>query len=362
MNMREVMINTIYRYARETSAGEEVDEYWECVLPEAFACITNEIFLTLHRVHINELMKQRAALFAQTAPPRDISNLENATLMLHYFTRMWLVGKHENRVFQTLVDQSYGVISNTRDAARWVKPSLIWVPHFGVITAQIHDSLVEHYKHYFFGQRCRAEIVRRGRQDEYIKRTFILLSDLEDMRREQDEAIHWLRNNSRRIATIMGAAPDVGEDVLQDRFQKLLSLPLHLQIQKCGATGRAIRDGVIDIHRKGGQYEHVPFDDELADAMPDKSAQDLSERMFADEIPQRLLECQTQIEEILSPGRPEKRKQGQRRFKVMQLLAHTPTLTSSAIANQLRTSEPTICRDRKVIEQSRDRIKEILHG
>ena len=128
MNMREVMINTIYRYARETSAGEEVDEYWECVLPEAFACITNEIFLTLHRVHINELMKQRAALFAQTAPPRDISNLENATLMLHYFTRMWLVGKHENRVFQTLVDQSYGVISNTRDAARWVKPSLIWGP------------------------------------------------------------------------------------------------------------------------------------------------------------------------------------------------------------------------------------------
>ena len=354
MNMREVMINTIYRYARETSAGEEVDEYWECVLPEAFACITNEIFLTLHRVHINELMKQRAALFAQTAPPRDISNLENATLMLHYFTRMWLVGKHENRVFQTLVDQSYGVISNTRDAARWVKPSLIWVPHFCVITAQIHDSLVEYYKHYFFGQRCRAEIVHRGRQDPYIKCTFIQLDDSHCMRREQNEGYLRLRNESRSVD------PDVGEDALQNWLKKLLDLPLHLQIQKCGATGKAIRDGVIDIQRKGGRYEHVPFDDELANAMPDESAKDPIQDIIADEYHRRLLECQPQIEEILSQGRPEKKKQGKRRFKVMQLLAHTPTLTSSAIANQLRTSEPTICRARKVIKRSPDRIKAVL--
>ena len=139
-------------------------------------------------------------------------------------------------------------------------------------------------------------------------------------------------------------------------------MPAHIQVQRSGAILKAIRDRAIDIYRKGGRYEHVPFDDKLADAMPDKSAQDPIQDIIADEYHQRLLECQPQIEEILSQGRPEKRKQGERRFKVIQLLVHTPNLTSSAIANQLRTSEPTISRDRKVIEQSRDRIKEILHG
>ena len=98
-------------------------------------------------------------------------------------------------------------------------------------------------------------------------------------------------------------------------MKKLLDLPLHLQIQKCGATGKAIRDGVIDIHRKGGQYEHVPFDEHLTNTMPDGSTKDPSAGMIADEIPQRLLECQPQIEGILSQGRLEK---GERRFRVMQ--------------------------------------------
>ena len=48
----------------------------------------------------------------------------------------------------------------------------------------------------------------------------------------------------------------------------------------------------------------------FANTMPDKSAKDPSERMLADEIPQRLLECQPQIEEFLSQGRPKKKKQG----------------------------------------------------
>ena len=202
--------------------------------------------------------------------------------------------------------------------------------------------------------------MRRGRKDPYVKHTFMLVIDpthlRQDFRRERNEANQWLCNESRRID------PDVGEDARQDWLAKLSPLPLHQQIQKAEATGKAIRERVIDMQRKGGQYEHVPFDDELANETPEGSTKDPNEEMIADELPKRLLECQPQIEELLSQGRPEKRKQGERRLKVMQLLAHTPNLTSSTIANRLRTSEPTISRDRKVIEKSRDKIEEILYG
>ena len=333
------------------------------VLPEAIHCAANEVFLVLHRAHVNPLMEQDAALFAQTPPPREISNLDDGTLTLHYYTRVWLLGMSKKCLFQTLVDQSCGVISNTKDAVSWVKPSLIWVPHFDGIVGPIYHALVKRYEECFFAERCYAELVRRGRENPYMKHTFIQLTDDPDLYQERNEGSEWLREASRRIATSVGAQPEVGEDVKQDWLAELFPLPLHRQIQEVRSTGIEIKHRAYDIqHRKGGQHKPTHLDDEIANTMPDKSAKDPSERMLADEIPQRLLECQPQIEEILSQGRPEKRKQGERRFKVMQLLAHTPNLTSSAIANQLRTSEPTISRDRKVIEQSRDRIKEILHG
>lgn len=350
------------------SRGEDIDKYWKGVLPETLDVAANEIFLALHRSYINEPMKQSAARLAQTVQPRNnIANLDNATLWLHCINRKVWLGISENREFQSIVDHNHGVIYNTTDPIRWVKPSHIWLPQFDGIVKQIYRSLVERYKQFYFARHCWTELIRRGRQNEYTKRTFILLNDSHGMCREQNESIDWLRNDSRGIATSIGAAPDVGEDALQNHLKKLLSLPPHLQIQRCGATGKAIKDGVIDIKRQASRYEHVYLNDErhnldeLLNPNIDELTEDPSERMIANEIPQRLLECQPQIEELLSQGRPEKRKQGKRRFKVMQLLAHIPNLTSSTIANQLRTSEPTISRDRKVIEKSRDRIEEILY-
>ena len=366
MNFMEANIHAIEQVAKESSAGENIDKHWKHILPEVIDFAGNEIFLILYRAYINVLMKQNAARFAQTFPPRDIGNLNNAELWLHTFTRQWQLTLSEDRGFQALVDQHQRVIYNTTDPVVWVKPSRIWLPHFAELDKKIYLSLVERYKQFFFARRCWTELMHRARQDPYIKHTFMLVVNptrlRQDFYRERTEANQWLCNASRRIATNAGIDPAVGEDAQQDWLEKLFPLPLHEQIEKARATGKAIRQGAIDMQRKGGQYEHVPFDDHLTNTMPDGSTKDPSAGMIADEIPQRLLECQPQIEGILSQGRPEKRKQGKRRFKVMQLLVYTPTLTSSAIANQLRTSEPTICRDRKVIEQSRDRIKEILHG
>ena len=360
MNMLEVTIDVIHQRARETSAGEGIDNHWEPVLPEAIHCAANEIFLVLHRVHVNPLMEQKASLFAQNLPPRDIGNLDDGTLALHYYNRVWLLGMSRECLFQTLVDQSYGVNSNTTDANRWVRPSLIWVPHLHVIGPQICRSLVERYKHYFFAERCYAELLRRARKNPYMKHTFIQLTDAPDLYRLRNKGSEWLREASRRIATSVGAPAEVGEEVKQDWLAKLVPLPLHMQIQKARATRIEIEHRAYDNHhRKGGQYEHISFDDDLANTMPDESEDRSNEELIAEEYSQRLLECQTQIEAILSRGGPE---QGKRRFKVILLIARKPHLTSSEIAKRLKKSEPTlkisqptICRDRKIINENKDR-------
>ena len=370
MDFMEANMHAIKQCARDLSAGENIDEHWERILPEVLDFAGNEILLTLYRVYINELMKQNAALAAQTFPPRDIDNLNNAELWLHSYTREWWLKLSEDGEFQALVDEHRSVIYNTTDPVIWVKPSRIWLPHFDAIDKQIYLSLVERYKQAFFARRCWAELMRRAQDNEYIKHMFILLVDTtrlrQDWRQESNKANNWLCDKSRSIATDMGIDPNVGEDARQGWIEKLLRLPLHQRIQKAGATGKAIHDGVIDIQRKGGKYEHVSFDEDLTNPIPDESAEATNENLIANEYNQRLLECQSQIEAILSRGRPE---QGKRRFKAMQLIAHTPHLTSSEIANQLRTSEPTmraseptICRDRQIIRQSKDRIKAILQS
>ena len=324
-------------------------------MPETLDIAANEIFLTLHRLYINKPMKQSAMRLAQTVPPRSIDKLDYATLWLHCIVRKAWLGIGEDREYQALVDQHHGVIYNTTDPIRWVKPSFIWLPQFDGIVRQIYLSLVERYQQFYFAQHCWTELIRRGQQNKYVKYTFILLNDSHDMCQERHQANQWLRDKSRNIATCIGVDPDVGEDARQDWLRNLLGLPPHLQIQKVGTTGKAIRDGIIDLQRKGGQYEHIALDESL-NAMPDKSTKDPSAKIIGDEFTPRLLACQPQIEGILSQGRPEK---GERRFKVMQLmLTQTP---QNEIAEQLRTSAATITRDKEVIKQSWQRIEEVLY-
>ena len=104
------------------------------------------------------------------------------------------------------------------------------------------------------------------------------------MHQRQSDARQWLTKKSISID------PDVGEDALQDWFHKLLRLPWHQRVQKIGATCKAIQDGAHDIRDKGSKYEHIPFDDDLTNTIPDKSRETPNDELITDEYYRRLLE------------------------------------------------------------------------
>ena len=355
MDFMGTTIDIMYRLAREHSPRGIIDKYWERILPEALDIAANEIFLALHRVYINEPVKQSAFSLAQTASPRDISKLDDGTLALHSITRQVWLGISETSEFQSLVDKNHGIIYNTTDPVRWVKPAGIWLPHFSGIITQIYRSLVERYKQLLFARRCYAELVRRGRQNPYIKHTFILIPGSPDMPREQTEAHQWFFSKSKGIATSVGADPAYGEDAGHDWLEELAGLPLHQKIQQVGATRIAIERDIIDMQRKGNPYEHVHFDDVLTDGVADESAKTPNENIITDEYRQRLLEYQTQIEDILRLRSPEA---GKRRFQV--ILYILMELPQKEIAKLVNAKESTITKDKQVIKENWDQIQEIL--
>ena len=352
MTMMDVTIDVIYQRARETSEGEGIDKHWKSVLPEAIHCVDNEIFLVLHRAEVNPLLEQEAARYVQTLPPRDISNLDDGTLALHYYTRVWLMGMSKKPLYHTLVDQSYGVSSNTRDAGRWVKPSLIWLPIPTGFHGQIYNSLVKRCKHLYFAQHCYAELLHRARKNPYMKHTFIQLTDDPELSQLRNEGSAWLHAASQRIAIDIGAQPEAGEDAKNDWLVKLLPLPLHRQIQNLRATRKSIANRIIDLHyRKGGKYEQVPFDEDFTNTIPAESPTDFHEGISLE----NLRVHQSKLEKLLSKG---KTKLGKRRFKVMEMLAHTSC--QKTIAKKLSVSEGTITGDVQLIKKERFRIQGIL--
>ena len=356
MTLIEAHTYAIQEAIKDLLPGRKLDEHWKRVLPEALDFAKHEIFLTLHRLYINELMEQNAARIAQTIPPREIDEINDATLMVHSIARMYLLRTSNNPDFHALVDDHRTVIYDTTDPVVFVKPSRIWLPHSNGLARQIFRSLVERYKQIFFAQRCYQRCVDRfmqlAQKNKYIKPTFILLSDSHGMHQEQRKALHWLSATSRSIASNIGMDRDTGEDALQNHLTKLLALPLHIQMKKCGVTGKAIHDGLIDMYdRKGGKYEHVPFDEDLTNAMPDESTTDFPEGIDVE----KLRTHRFKLQKLLSKG---KTKRGKRRFKVMNMWA----LSSSqkAIAQELNVSEATITGDIKIIKKDRYKIQDIL--
>ena len=356
MNLIEASIEGMRRIAVADSKGGKIDSHWESVLPEIEDIFANEIFLALHRWYIDEPMEHRAGQIARKAPLRDVKGLDDATLALHYVTRRMWLGISYDHEFQVFVDCNVKGFIHPPDPIHWINASGILLPISEGIARQIPLSLIERFKQANFAEHCYAELVRRGRRSEVIKYAFVLLSDSDDLRQEQNEAMQWLCDKSREIS------PDVGEDALQDWLARLSGMPLHKQMQKVGVTLTAIRQRVIDIHRKDGECKPTSLEEESENAIPDKSAKDPNEEMIADEFFQFLLANQKRIEEILSCESPKKRRSkiGKRRFKVMQMLIDTPTLTSIEIAKKLGTSKQTIGRDREVLKQSWTQIQEIL--
>jgi hypothetical protein len=298
-------------------------------------------------------MRHWAARIAQTVPPRDVGDLDDATLVLNYLVRRMLLSFANNPEYQAIVDNNVGELIFEPNRICWVNSAAgVWLPLSEGTARQIHFSLIERYKQAYFAQHCWAELERRNPRDEVEKYTFVLLTNFDEFRQQREEADQWLRDKSRCID------PDVGEDAMHDWLEKLLGFPVHIQIKKIGATRKAIRDRSIDMRRKGGKYEHVALDASI-NPIIDQSLEAPDKEIIDDEYIQRFLANQQQIEEILGG---DSVAIGKRRFKVMQMLTHTPNLNSSQIAKQLRVSKQTIGRDRNAIKQNWKRIQEILHG
>jgi hypothetical protein len=357
MNLMQMVTDTLTRIAEDHSKGRQIDKHWKSVLPEVQDIIQHEIFLTIHRQYINEPMKCRAAEIAQTIQPRDISDLDDATLVLHCSTRRVWLGIGDEPEFQAIVDSKVKGLIYSPDPICWVNPYGVWLPLSEGTARQIESSLIERYKQGCFAQHCWTELLRRNPRNEAQKYAFTLLTDCDEFHHERNESDQWLRKESRRID------PDVGEDAMHDWLDKLLDLPLHIQMTKSGATLKAIRDRSIDMRRKGGGYEHVALD-EFADTIPDQSLEAPDQELLDNEYIENLLANRKQIEEILTrkTARARKAKIGKRRFEVLQMLAHTPDLTSSELANLFGMSEQTIGRDRVVIGESWPQIRKVLNS
>ena len=355
MNLIEASIQNMRQFARENGGGNCIDKHWKAVLPEIEEVITVEILLTLYRRHINEPMERWAQEIAWTLQHRDISSLDDATLVVHATARwMWLLSAQDPR-FQAFVDNYAQGLIHPPDSIGWAKSSRLWLPISEGTYIQMHRVLISHYRHSLFAQQCWDEVKRRHSTGSNIeKHTFVLLSDSEELRQQRNEGIQWLREESRKIAQ------DVGEDAMQDWLEKLAALPLHMQIKVVGATRKAIRDRASDIRSKGGQYEHVSFDaeEEIVNSIADESAEALVEELINKEFLQLLSANQPTIEKLLHCNE----KIAKRQFKVLQMLTHDANLTSTEIARQLKASKQTIGRDILSIRKNGHLIRKALNS
>lgn len=366
MNMIEEIVECFRQFAEDDSAGEGIDKYWAVVLPEMGGIIANEIFLILHSQYIDESMKSRAAQVALNLQLPDVSDIDVAELYLHCLVRRIWFDMTNNAEFRDFVNNNVSTISSVvcgdilnPHRIGWAKTSRLWLPLTNKDFVQIGRSLVERFKQNLFVECCWNELKRRQVEKKINKHMFALLVDLPEItQKHRTDAYQNIRNISEEVTKgLEGIDP---RDPMHDWLAKLAALPRHTQLTKIGATPKAIHDRAKDIRRKGGKFEHVSFDGdgEYADIIPDDSLESPDLGIMDDEFVHLLSANRQEIEGILHRNS----KIGARRFKILEMLAHTPTPTSVEIAKALGASEQTIGRDRHAIGQCWPAIHDVIYS
>lgn len=371
MDLKDVVIDSWRKIAVDNSAGEGIDEDWEDVLPETYDITANEIFLTLHRHCVDDSMNCRAAEMALNQPARITDEIDDGKLFLHCLVRWSSLGIADDPNFQTFVDSiANGEILPTQEdninqqRIGWAKPSRIWLPLSEENYDRIFGALVERFKQYLFAEHSWHTLTRRHVGKELNMDVFALLLDSEHVTEKyQNEALQRLSTLSSKVTKgLDGIDP---RDPMQNWLTKLLELPQHTQFKKIGVTLTDIRQGAIDMLRKGGKHQHVPLEEEESVAtISDESLQSPIKRLMDNEFPKCFLENRQKIEDILSQQSPKKRSAtiGKRRFYVMQMLAHEPNISSVVIAERLKAGKQTIGRDREKIKESWSLILEAIYS
>ena len=359
MDFVEYTADILTRIAKKNSEGDDLDSHWESVLPEILQIAEDEIFLTVYRWYINQPMKIDAAQHAQNLPLPDVTKLDDATLYLHCWMREAWLGISDDPAFQSYVDDNLKGFIHPPEPFYWVPASGILLPISEGTARQLYFALVERYKQMRFAALCADQLaINIQTQDETGARPHmtVLLTESPEFALQRNKSYQWLHDRTSDIQT------EVREDSIQDCLADILDMPPHIRVQKSGAILKSIRNRARGTFRARTRKKTVSLDDEFANSIPNKNADDPIQNVIAHESLERLTECQPELEALLSDGRTDNPKQGARRFKILQLLAHSPDLHSSTIATQLKKSPATICRDRKVIDRNKDRIQEILTG
>ena len=138
-----------------------------------------------------------------------------------------------------------------------------------------------------------------------------------------------------------------------------MAQPVHRQVLKMRATWKGIQQGGIDICHKEEKHQHISSEeDELVGPIADESQGNSGADSVADNLRRNIKVNQEKIEVILDSNP----KIAKRRYEVLGILTHDPDITDREIAKRLGVSNQTIGRDRRMIQENRSYIQNLIQS
>lgn len=356
MTLIEVLQKGMRQLAENQSEGKGIDQHWEAVLPETDDIMANEIFLALYAEVVVQSMRNRAVQIANNLPIRDVRGMNDAVLYLHVLVRGTWLGIADNREFQFHVSNNIiPSVTPNQKAIGYAKFGGLWLPVSKQNFAKIIGALAERFGQYLFARRCYGELMKRHRGKKVSKYVWALLHTDSEVLTEENraEAYEWLtKYSSKATSRLTGIS---ASDAMHNWLTRLLARPTHVQILKLRATWLGIQQGGINMWHKEQRHQRVSLENDDLIAANTAESPDNPDAT-SDNLRRNLAAHQKEIEAILNCNP----KIAKRQFQVLLTLARDPKPTDTEIAKQLKLSKQTIGRYRRVIEENRQKIRNII--
>ena len=365
MTFLEMIQEGVRQLAESQSEGEGIDKHWEAILPDMEGILVNETFLVLNARVFDQSMERQAAQIAKDLPLPNVSTMSDAELYLRVLISEAWVGLAESPEFQDYVSANIDeAIHVTPSAAPnqqcigWAKFSRLWLPFTEDKYVQIVKALADRFRQYRLAECCWDELRRRHVVKKASKYMWALLHPESEVITEENrvEAYNWLEEISSKVTKgIIGIdSSDVGHNWLV----KLLAQHTHVQLQKIRATSKAIRQDAITAQCEEHLHDSLEKK-ELPNIIANESPGNPD--LITDNPWQNLEAKQAEIEAILDCD-PKITK---RRFQVLQIISTWGSdrrITDTAIATQLKVSKQTIGRDKCVIREKFQQIRNVIES